>query len=304
MKKTADFIAFLLAGLLLFFIGFLVTGKNQVKVQRVEHVFIISLDGAGGFPELLEQRTNMPVFRQLADAGASTWAARTIFPSITLPSHTSMLTGVGPEKHKVLWNDWMPEKGVVKVPTVFDLAKRSGLTTAMFVGKVKFHHLDVPGTLNLFVLPEPKSGAAEVAAAFAGQVGRLKPNLCFIHFADPDTTGHKFGWGSAEQTAALGVCDQALKTVCQAIADAGLIETSVIILTADHGGHDKTHGLNIPEDMTIPWAAWGRGVKSGCKLRQPVTTYDTAATALWLLGVPAPVGWDGRAVREAFELDQ
>lgn len=269
--------------------------------QGVEHVFIVSFDGAGGLPEVVSGRKNMPEFKRMAEEGAVSWSAQTIFPSITLPSHTSMLTGVGPKKHQVTWNDWIPENGLVKVPTVFSLAKARGLKTGMFVGKSKFHHLELPGTVDVFVWPEPKAGAPEVAAAFVSNVGTLKPGMCFIHFADPDKTGHKFGWGSPEQAAALADCDQALKSICRAIADAGLMESSVILLTADHGGHEKTHGSDRPEDMTIPWVVWGKGVKKHSVLTQPIHTVDTAATALWLLGIPLPPEMEGKPVKEAFE---
>lgn len=269
------------------------------ETPKVEHVFIISFDGGGGAPGVIERHESMPVFKRLFAEGASTWSARTIFPSITLPSHTSMLTGVGPDKHKILWNDWKPDKGLVTVPTVFSLAKEKGLCTAMFVGKPKFKHLNLPGSVDLFFLPEPKGNAKAVAAAVAENLPKLKPNLCFIHFADPDSTGHKYGWGSPEQTTALIECDQALGTILDAIRKAGLADSSVVILTADHGGHDKTHGSAEQCDMNIPWVAWGRGVKPG-SLSSPITTYDTAATALWLLNVSIPADWDGKPVREAF----
>jgi len=299
---TVKFRPWFVSGLLGFlFVSPASAGESAAPAPKgVEHVFIVSFDGGGGLPAVVSGRNNMPVFKQMAEEGAVSWSAQTIFPSITLPSHTSMLTGVGPEKHQISWNDWIPEKGLVKVPTVFSLAKAQGLKTGMFVGKSKFHHLELPGTVDVFVWPEPKAGAREVAAAFVAKVGTLKPGVCFIHFADPDTTGHKFGWGSPEQTAALTDCDQALKSVCQAVTDAGLLDSSVILLTADHGGHEKTHGSDMPEDMTIPWVAWGRGVKKHFALTQPVHTVDTAATALWLLGIPLPPEMDGKPVMEAF----
>src|SRR5487761_1924616 len=68
---------------------------------RAEHVFIISFDQ--GDPALI-QRSDMPTFHKMAAEGARTWSAYTVVPSLTLPSHTSMLTGVGPQVHQVLWN--------------------------------------------------------------------------------------------------------------------------------------------------------------------------------------------------------
>ncbi len=261
----------------------------------IKHVFIISFDG--GKPAVMQQ-SKMPVLNSMLKDGAGTWGAQTIMPSITLVSHTSMLTGVSPTKHKVLWNDWIPDKGLVTVPTVFSLAKEKKLSTAMFVGKPKFHHLDIPGSVDTFSLPS--YSAKKVAKVAANYIEVSKPNLCFIHFADSDGAGHSKGWGSPEQIQAFADEDEALKTVQDAIKKAGIEKESVVIMSADHGGHAKTHGTNSPEDMTIPWITWGAGVKKNYTIATPVTTYDTAATALWLLGIPRPADWDGKPVTSAF----
>lgn len=260
----------------------------------------------------------MPVFKRMAEEGAHTWEAYTIVPSATLPAHTSMLTGVGIQKHQVTWNDMNPEKGVVQVPTLFSIAKKSGLVTAMVVSKEKFRTLHQPGSLDAFVLPSDPSSKS-VAAAFAEMVGKLKPNLCFIHFGEPDVAGHAHGMFSPEKMKAFADSDDALGTVVKAITDAGLLDSSVIILTADHGGHDRsaeelagtakagvppqpgTHGSASPEDVTIPWVAWGTGVRQHFLITAPVVIYDTAATALWVLGIPVLESFWGRPVTSAFD---
>jgi arylsulfatase A-like enzyme len=273
---------------------------------RVHHVFIISFDQ--GNPDLIE-KSDMPVLHQMVAEGAHTWEAYTIVPSLTLPSHTSMLTGVGPQKHQILWNDYEPEKGLVTVPTIFSIAKKHGLVTAMFVGKEKFKHLNLPGSVDEFVWPRPKDNAKAVAKAFASAVMQLKPNLCFIHFRDPDTEGHNHGADSPEKVQALKDCDDALRTIKEAIAAAGLAEDMVIILTADHGSHNiknkegkivGTHGTADTADVKIPWIAWGKTVKKDFAVTAVVVQYDTAATALWLLGIPVPETFWGRPVTSAF----
>ena len=270
-----------------------------VAAPVTQHVFIISFDG--GKPAVMQQ-SQMPTLQSMLAEGAGTWHAQTIFPSITLVAHTSMLTGVGPAKHKVDWNDWIPEKGLITVPTVFTLAKKAGLTTAMFVGKPKFKHLNIPGTVDEFEIP---SYSAKIVADEAGKyIIARKPALCFIHFADSDGAGHKYGWGTPEQMQAFADEDSALRAVQYAIQKAGIAGTSVVILSADHGGHAKTHGSRSPEDMSIPWIAWGGEVKRGFIVTAPVTTYDTAATALWLLRIPIPRDWDGRPVTSAFTCKQ
>ena len=286
--------AFLITALVIF-IG---TTAFAADSPRTQHVFIISFDQ--GNPELF-QTNDLPTFNGIVAEGAHTWSAYTVIPSLTLPSHTSMLTGLGLQAHQVLWNGYAPEKGLVTVPTIFSLAKQRGLVTAMFVGKEKFKHLNLPGSLDVLVWPQPEDNALAVAEAFAAQVGELKPNLCFIHFRDPDSSGHKFGAHSPEKIQALKDCDAALKTIKDAITAAGLMDTSVIILTADHGSHDTknaegktvgTHGSADPADVKIPWVAWGKECKiiSPSPLRWSNTTQPPLRYGCWAFPCPRVFG--------------
>ncbi len=262
---------------------------------HAEHVFIISFDG--GKPAVMQQ-SHMPTLKRMLKEGAGTWEARTVFPSVTLVSHTSMLTGVQPEKHKIDWNDWKPEKGVVGVPTVFAVAKKAKKTTALFAGKEKFAHLYQPKTLDAFAVPG--YSAKLIAEAAASYIRAQKPHLCFIHFADGDGVGHDKGWGSPEQIGAFEQTDKALAVVVEAIQKAGIAKNSAIILTADHGGHDKTHGRAYNEDIFIPWIAFGAGIPRGITLTSLISTCDTAATALALLGLDVPSDWYGKPISEIF----
>jgi len=283
---------------------------------RAQHVFVIIIDG--GKPSVI-QKSDMPVLQKLAAEGAHTWKAETVFPSWTLPAITSMFTGVTQDKHKITWNNWAPQRGVVGVPTVFSEAKKAGLSTAMFVGKEKFRTLIQPGTVDKFdfnnqvsaevtkiMVGEPKPmvegtvRANVVAADAALYIKEHKPNLCFIHFTDTDDIGHKSGWGSPEQMKAFAGVDAALGVVLKAIQDAGIADESVLIITADHGGHEHTHGGNTPDDMVIPWIVWGKGVKKGYEITEPVNIRATASTALWLLGVESPASFEVGRVTSAF----
>lgn len=282
---------------------------------RAEHVFIVSLDQ--GAPEQIN-RASMPVLKSMATEGARTWEAYTIVPSITLPSHVSMLTGVGIQKHQILWNEWDATRPKLTVPTIFQLAKDKGLSTAMVAAKNKFRTFEQAGGLDSFLIPDDAK-AKGIGAAVADLLKNKQPNLVFIHFADPDTTGHQFGVNSPEKLQALADCDQALGVIRAAITAAGIADTSVIILTADHGGHDRpaaeiaerikrgqppspgTHGAPDSSDVIIPWITWGKGVKPAFTVTAPVVQYDTAATALWLLDIPVPESFWGRPVVSAFE---
>ena len=78
-------------------------------------------------------------------------------------------------------------------------------------------------------------------------------------------------------------------------------EETLLIVTADHGGHDTTHGYSLPEDMTIPWIASGAGIQPA-ELTSPVNIVDTAATAAFALDLDIPTEWDGVPIYEAFAL--
>ena len=92
------------------------------------------------------------------------------------------------------------------------------------------------------------------------------------------------------------------KTVSPAgVAGVGVDHLHPGELGADHGGHDTTHGSQLPEDMTIPWFASGPGIQPK-QLGTQVHTMDTAATAAFALGLPIPMEWDGVPVYEAFGL--
>lgn len=288
---------------------------SALAAPRAEHVFIISFDQAGNDSVA---KAEMPLFKAMAAEGAHTWEAYTIVPSLTLPSHVSMLTGVGIQKHQILWNEWDETRPKLIVPTIFHLAKERGLTTAMIAAKNKFRTFEQAGGLDTFLIPE-EAKAADIGAAVAALLKNKQPNLTFIHFADPDSMGHQHGVNSPEKIQALADCDRALGVIRTAIAAAGIADSSVIILTADHGGHDRTpeeladrvkrgqepqpgtHGSPASVDVIIPWVASGKGVKAGFTITAPVIQYDTAATALWLLGVPVPESFWGRPVVSAFE---
>jgi predicted AlkP superfamily pyrophosphatase or phosphodiesterase len=276
-------------------IVFLLVFTASAFAERLaDHVLVISVDGLR--PDALT-KADAPVMQGLIPQGAATLKAQTILPSLTLPSHTSMLTGVNVDKHGITCNSYKPENGLVRVPTMFEVARKCGHTTALFAGKEKFKHLERPGSLDIFSIPA--YDAMKVAAAAAAHIVTNKPRLTFVHLANVDGIGHTLGWMSPFQIRAVGHCDRAVGRLLEALDAAGIRQRTAVLVTADHGGHLWTHGSDRPEDMTIPWIAVGAGIRPGLAITKRVTTYDTAATALKLLGVQIPQEWDGKPVSSA-----
>lgn len=261
---------------------------------RPARVLVISLDGLR--PDALSAGRT-PVMWALAEAGASTFRAQTILPSATLMAHASMLSGYDVERHGVTWNDYVPSLGFIQSPTLFSIAHDAGLETEMVVGKEKLVHIAAPGTVDSFTyVPKGDFGLAEEAAkAIADGF-----DVLFVHFPGPDAAGHNYGWMSDTYLGTVANSDEAVGRVLEALDSAGFRESTLILVTADHGGHGTLHGSSLPEDTTIPWIVAGPGVVAGTSLSTEVMVYDTAATALWALGLPLPEDLDGTPVLEAF----
>ena len=262
---------------------------------RPARVLILSIDGFR--PDAIEMAP-MPTLLGLLGVSAYTLKARTIYPSSTLPSHASMLTGLCPGKHGVYWNDYIPILGYASGTDIFDLAHAAGLRTVMVVGKEKLRQITEPESTDVFEFINDRG------TVVAARVAELIPqgfDLMFVHFPTPDWMGHEYGWLSPEQLSVLFREDEALAKILSALDASGLREDTLVIVTADHGGHKTTHGTNLPEDMLIPWIAFGKGIIPG-ELATSVATMDTAATAAWALGLPIPPDWDGQPVLEAFGL--
>lgn len=267
-----------------------------------QHVVIVSIDGLR--PDAIA-RARAPTLQRLAREGRATIDALTILPSLTLPSHSSMLTGVQPDVHGVTWNDEEVDRyGYIGVPTIFGIAKDAGLVSAAFYSKAKLRHLMVPGTLAAENGPSRVAarGGEQTLRALRGYLRRGgRPNILFVHLADVDYAGHAEGWMSWGYTRAVRHVD-AMVAGLIAASDAAFGRGGyTVILTADHGGDGRTHGTATVSDQTIPWVAWGAGVAPGPRLRAGVRTMDTAATALWLLGLPVPTDWTGQPVATAFD---
>jgi predicted AlkP superfamily pyrophosphatase or phosphodiesterase len=304
MMRTTHIHGFMAAAALLAPSVAAASDSTATLTRATSHVVIISLDGLR--PDAID-KFGATTLQRLMREGSYTLNAKTILPSKTLPSHTSMLTGVGPDAHGITWNsEQMDEHGHVSVPTVFGIAKAAGLRTAAFFSKTKFHHLEAPATIDY--VKSPKGGlltgrfTAERTAQFVEEYLEAAvedPNLIFVHIGEPDYAGHFFGWMSGMYGKAVRMADRAVSEILDEANDRFGAGNYTVIVTADHGGHGKDHGSSDPRDTTIPWIAWGKGIHAGTALPDGVRTMDTAATALWMLGVHAPDTWVGSPVRGA-----
>lgn len=261
---------------------------SAAQSRPLRYVIIMSFDGLR--PDALRQV--MPA--GLLARAAYSWDAKTTLPSSTMPSHASMLSGVGPDVHTVRFNDWRPSRGYFRLATVFSVTTASGKTSAAFVTKSKLLFFARPGTVaHAEHLQFPAYDQTAATRAAMRYLTRAQPHLLFIHLADPDDAGHAHGWMSAPYMAAVRKVPDTIGIVLDVLNRMLANDQSLVIVTADHGGHRRTHGTADPQDVTIPWLAFG-AVEPG-PVRRTIMTYDTAATALAALGLSIPASWRGQS---------
>lgn len=269
--------------------------------SSVEHAVVISVDGLR--PDVL-LLANTPRIHALARSGCYSFWARTTLIGITLPSHTSMLTGYTPDHHGITWNDdsrdWMI---FPRVPTLFEVSKRAGLSTAMATGKTKFAILAKPGTVDWMSIKSSKD--ADVARQAARILREDRPNLLFVHFPGADVAGHTKGWGTPDQIAAVENIDKQVGIVLDTITRQGLSDSTVVLLSADHGGAGGTHGGDDPRSRSIPWIISGPGIRHNFDLTRDrgltINTEDTFATISYLLNLPIDGHIDGKPVLDILD---
>lgn len=116
---------------------------KKTSTGPARQVLVISIDGLR--PDGITE-ARAPNLLALMRRGATATRAETIRPSVTLPSHTAMLTGLDFRRHGVVWNNYRP--GHLLHPSVFSVAQEAGLSTAMLFAKDKFHFIANPAQVH------------------------------------------------------------------------------------------------------------------------------------------------------------
>lgn len=229
--------------------------------------------------------------------GAATLHAQSVMPSMTLPCHTSIFHSVPPSRHGIMENQWVPMAR--PVIGLVEHLKTHGKRSAFVYNWELLRDMNRPGSLyrSFFIDTAYDLDGDEVIVE---QTLALLPNekldFIFSYFTSIDVAGHEFGWMSDGYLRQVAQVDTLLQPLMDTLTD-----DMVCVIHADHGGHDRTHGTNLPEDMTIPWMIAGSGIRAGHTITQPVTLLETAPTIAHLLGVPIPDTWEGRVVAEVSE---
>jgi predicted AlkP superfamily pyrophosphatase or phosphodiesterase len=262
-------------------------------VQPYAPVIFVMIDGLR--PDALGAGT--PHLNALRARGASTLTAASVMPCITLPCHMSIFHSVPPGRHGITTNAYQPMAR--PLPGLLDQAKAHGKRCGAIYNWEPLRDVGRPEVLEFAWFRNSAyqhNGDDLVTEAAIRHIRKDRPDFAFVYLGTVDTAGHYYGWMSEGYLAQAARVDANLGRLL-----ASLPETAHVLVHADHGGHERNHGTDTPEDMTIPWMLAGPRVKSGYTIEGLVSLLDTAPTLAELLGIPAHQQWEGRCVREAFQ---
>ena len=299
--------------------------QTQPSPDKSRHIVLISLDG---FPSwaLDDPYLPVPTLRRLAARGALAKAMRPVNPTVTWPNHTTLVTGVTPAKHGVLFNGllkrdpgvpprvepWLHRDEMVRVKTLYDIAHAGGLTTAQ-VDWVAIQ--DAPTVTWAFPeRPPPASPIAQdlVKAGVLSQteletfatrnivwrdriwtqaaahiIEKHRPNLMMFHLLNLDSTQHRYGPRTHAAMTTMSLLDSQVAEIAAAVDRAGLTARTTIVVVSDHGF--KLVKRQIRLNAAFMKAGLLR-VQDGKVLQSDAYVVPEGGSAIVYLTVPDPTG--------------
>ena len=234
-----------------------------------------------------------PMVKTFMEKGTCTMEGRTVMPSVTLPCHMSLIHSVDPQRHGVLTNTYTPQVRPIK--GLFDQLRMFGKKCGFFYNWGELRDLYQPDSLaeacfisgHQFPWHDVCEQCTDRTIEF---VNKEKPDFVFLNLGEVEEAGHKYGWMTDDYMKAVNHAFELTQRVIESVGS-----DYTVMLIADHGGHDRTHGTDMPEDMTIPFMTLNGPWEVGSTF-DSVSIKDIAPTVAKFLEVPANEDWEGTSL--------
>lgn len=252
------------------------TAPPTQQARRDAYVVMISIDGL--IPEYYTAPAplglKVPTLTEMKLNGAYADGVEGVYPTVTYPSHTTLITGVRPALHGIVQNrifeaptteptkEWYWFSNALKTETLWSMAKRAGLSTGN-VGWPVTAGAEIDYNVPEIADPKEKvqtgkrtleySTPGLIEKATAAQAnndtstdGRrttyaeyilqtYRPNLLLVHLIELDGAHHTFGPRSPEALKTAERMDAYIGRIIQATRKAGTFDKTTFFLVSDHG---------------------------------------------------------------------
>jgi len=252
-------------------------------------VILISVDGMrpDGF-----LKCGNPYIRQMMDSAYYTLDGETVMPSVTLPCHMSLFHSTTPQGHGITTNLYIPMARPIN--GLFEQLKNAGKVCAMYYGWEPLRDVARPDTLkyaeyiNAYAEENTDTILSERALE---RIRTSKPDFVFVYMVETDDKGgHDNGWMTEAYLERVSIAVDNIRSIIEQCG-----EEYTVIVTADHGGHERSHGTDMPEDMLIPMFYFGTGFEAGARFSGG-SIMDIAPTVAKIMDVMPAAEWEGTPV--------
>lgn len=252
-------------------------------------VLLLLIDGLR--PDALTQSTH-PFLKDFIHRCTYTPNGISVYPSVTLPCHMSIFYSVTPDRHGVTDNIYV--RPVRPVNGLFEVLAQNKKKNFFFYTWEELRDIGRPGSLSRqeFCSYGQYGKQADLCMCerTIDALRNEQPDFIFYYMVCPDEIGHKFGWMGTEYLEAVDFASKNVEKIVQALP-----ENYTLIITADHGGHNRTHGTDMAEDMTIPMMFYGPAWEADKEISN-IGLLDIAPTVASILGCEPDPLWEGKVI--------
>lgn len=252
-------------------------------------VLLILVDGMR--PDAIE---NLPRVKKIMEKSTYTMNGTTVMPSVTLPCHISLFHSVEPLRHGTTTNIYAPQ--VRPVNGLFEVLAQNNKQSALFYSWDELRDVSRVSSITYASYYQGKNFGYDKANDFLtdSAIKYLNENytdFAFLYLGNTDEVGHKYGWMSKEYMDSIHKSFDNIEKIIDTLPD-----DYCVMITADHGGHDRTHGTELKEDMTIPLIAMGEYFENGKQFNRDVSILDIAPTVAKILNIQKDEEWEGKSL--------
>ena len=271
--------------------------QEESTVEPYKHVVVIGVDGAGGY----FRQAQTPCIDEIFENGATTYQMLTSNPTISAQCWGSMLHGVTPAFHG-LTNAIVAAKAYPadsKFPSFFRIIREQN-PDAVLASFCHWNPINV-GIVEdgIGVYKVGDMGDAALTEQICSYLQKNTPDAMFVQFDEADGAGHSYGYNTAAQLDTISRIDGYIGRIYDAYAKKGILEETLFIVTADHGGNGTGHGGWTDTEKYVMFAAAGKTVVHGAIGEMEVR--DVAAVVVHALGYTAPDTWTAKVPDNLFE---
>lgn len=256
----------------------------------MEHkVLLVLIDGLR--PDAIEQSTH-PFLKDFMHRCTYTKKGLSVNPPVTLPCHMSIFHSVPPDRHGVTDNIYA--RPVRHVEGLFEVLAKNKKRNFFFYTWEELRDIGRPGSLTQQEFCSygcyGRQADAHMCERTIDALKNEQPDFMFYYMVCPDEVGHKYSWMSPEYLEAVDFASESIEKIVRALP-----KNYTLIITADHGGHDRTHGTTMIEDMTIPMMFYGPEWEADKEIEE-IGLLDIAPTVVSLLGCEPAPEWEGKVI--------